>query len=80
MATIPTRATASSGTLSVEFDENLFHQIGTPLPPTVLNLLELRKAYTDIKWSDFVPHETKTSDIEIDLSKYTAGHKYMGQR
>jgi len=67
MATIPTRATASSGTLSVEFDENLFHQIRTPVPPTVLDLLELRKAYTDIKWSDFVPHETKTSDIEIDL-------------
>jgi len=67
MATIPARATASSGTLSVEFDENLFHQIGTPVPPTVLDLLELRKAYTDIKWSDFVPHETKTSDIEIDL-------------
>jgi len=67
MATIPARATASSGTLSVEFDENLFHQIRTPVPPTVLDLLELRKIYTDIKWSDFVPQESKTSDIEIDL-------------
>ena len=67
MATIPVRATASSGTLSVEFDENLFHQIRTPVPPTILDLLELRKIYTDIKWSDFVPQESKTSDTNIDL-------------
>jgi len=72
MATIPARTTAvwdpiwDEGTLSVEFDEDLFHQTRTPLSSTVVDLLELRKIYTDIKWSDFVPQKSKTSDSKID--------------
>ncbi|KAI4932395.1 hypothetical protein J4E86_011617 [Alternaria arbusti] len=72
MAIIPARTTAvwdptwDEGTLSVEFDEDLFHQTRTPLSSTVVDLLELRKIYTDIKWSDFVPQKSKASDSEID--------------
>jgi hypothetical protein len=58
MATIPARATAALKTLTVEFDENRFDQMRTPVPSTVLDLPELRKIYTDIKWSQFVPQNT----------------------
>ena len=62
MANILARAISASRSLAVEFDEDLFHQMRTPVSSTILNLLKLRNIYTDITWSQFVPQaETEES-------------------
>jgi hypothetical protein len=55
MAIVPARATVAQKALSVEFDEDIFHQKRIPLPSTIFDLRELNKIYTDIQWSSFVP-------------------------
>jgi hypothetical protein len=58
VATIPVRAIAVSNALSVEFDEELFNQMRTPVPSTVLDLPKLHELYTDATWGRFVPQES----------------------
>jgi hypothetical protein len=58
MATIPVRAITASNALSVEFDEELFNQMRTPVPSTVLDLHKLHEIYTDATWGRFVPQES----------------------
>jgi hypothetical protein len=58
MATIPVRAITALNALSVEFDEELFNQMRTSVPSTVLDLHKLHEIYTDTTWGRLVPQES----------------------
>jgi hypothetical protein len=70
MATIPVRAKAASNALSVEFDKELFNQMRTPIPSTVLDLHKLHEIYTDTTWGRFVPQQ---SAIDRGSRKFMLG-------
>lgn len=59
MATIPVRATGTLNGLSVDFDQDLFHKLRTPVESTMLNLTELLGIYTDAAWYHFIPQRDK---------------------
>jgi hypothetical protein len=58
MATIPVRVVAVLEVLSLEFDEDLFHQMRKPMPSTILDMYELQNIYTDTTWSQFIPQRS----------------------
>jgi hypothetical protein len=58
MATIPVCAITALNALSVEFDEELFNQMRTSVPSTVLDLHKLHEIYTDTTWGRLVPQES----------------------
>ncbi|PZC93347.1 DUF3433 domain containing protein, partial [Pyrenophora tritici-repentis] len=72
MATMPVRATSALGTLAVEFEEDLFQQMSTPIPSTISNLLALSKIYTDVEWSQFAPQRPSGPSDHVIVGGYAA--------
>jgi hypothetical protein len=57
MATIPVRVTGMPEDQSVQFDEDLFRRVRTPVIPAMIDPPELHNIYTDVVWSDFIAQE-----------------------
>ncbi|KAH6616889.1 hypothetical protein C7974DRAFT_319174 [Boeremia exigua] len=61
MADIPVRILGKPERQSVQFDEEMFHRIRTPITPAMVDLQELRNIYKSVAWSDFIPQKPSSS-------------------
>jgi hypothetical protein len=63
MATIPVRVTGMPENQTVQFDEDLFRRVRTPVSPAMIDLREFHNIYTDVVWSDFIPQSRRSVEI-----------------
>jgi hypothetical protein len=61
MADITVRILGEPGRQSVQFDEDLFHRVRSPITPATMDLQELSDIYNSVAWSDFIPQEPTSS-------------------
>jgi hypothetical protein len=60
MATIPVRVTGTSEKQSVQFEEDLFRRMRTPIGSGTIDVRDLHSIYTDFRWDEFIPQEKDT--------------------
>jgi hypothetical protein len=74
MATIPVRITGMPENQSVQFDEDLFRRVHTPISSAMIDFRELHNIYTDVVWRDFVPQ--KGSDFGGPAAVLARGYNF----
>ncbi|KAJ8117434.1 hypothetical protein OPT61_g1379 [Boeremia exigua] len=61
MANMPVRITGEPDRQTVQFDEEMFHRIRTPINPAMIDFEELRNIYQDVVWGEFIPQKPSSS-------------------